>query len=98
MKLSEEEKEKYCSLNISDLDEYRYIPLRLTEDERKYLNVLESALEVVEYTENVDIEYSYSFSLNNHHLKGKNKKARVLECLNDLFSITSGLMVLFFSI
>ncbi|GIM01993.1 hypothetical protein Vretimale_6695 [Volvox reticuliferus] len=59
----------------------RYIPLRLSHDERKLLRLLESALNVSEYTDKVDI------------LTWRNKNQRVNAQIRDLCAILSGLMV-----
>lgn len=61
-----------------------YIPMRLTVDERRLLNVLENALEVCEYTDTVDVTYSHT---------GKSKHSRIVASLVDILSIASGLLV-----
>lgn len=61
-----------------------YIPMRLTVDERRLLNVLENALEVCEYTDTVDVTYSHT---------GKSKYSRIMSSLVDILSIASGLLV-----
>ena len=66
------------------IERFNYIPLRLSDQERKYLTVLESALEVCEYTDNVDVVFSHS---------RKPRKARIIDSLNDILSISSGLIV-----
>lgn len=66
------------------LKKYDFIPMRLTETERKYLQVLENALEVCEYTDVVDVTFS--------HTK-KSKLSRILESLVDVLSISCGLLV-----
>ncbi len=63
---------------------FDFIPMRLTETERKYLQVLENALEVCEYTDVVDVTFS--------HTK-KSKLSRILESLVDVLSISCGLLV-----
>ena len=62
----------------------KFIPLRLDEDERKLLKVLENALEVCEYTDTVDVTFS--------HLK-KSKASRMWTSLIDILNINSGLLI-----
>ena len=59
-----------------------FIPLRLSEDERSLLRVLEGALSVSEYTDKVDI-FSYR----------SDKAARVVEQLGNALAIMSGMVV-----
>ena len=61
-----------------------FIPLRLDADERKLLKVLESALEVCEYTDTVDVTFS--------HLK-KSKASRMWTSLIDILNINQGLLI-----
>ena len=60
----------------------RTIPLRLSEEERSILRVLEGALTVSEYTDKVDV-FSYR----------SNKVARIQQQLGDVFAILSGMLV-----
>ena len=62
----------------------KHIPMRLTEDERRLLSVLENALEVCEYTDTVDVTYSHT---------GKSKQSRIIASLIDVLSISCGLLV-----
>jgi hypothetical protein len=55
--------------------------MRLTEDERVLLNILENALDVSEYTDTVDV------------FARKPKSDRIISGLVDILSISSGLMV-----
>lgn len=59
----------------------RYVPLRLSHDERKLLRLLESALNVSEYTDKVDI------------LTWRSKNQRIHAQIRDLCAILSGLVV-----
>ena len=65
----------------------KHIPMRLTEDERRLLSVLENALEVCEYTDTVDVTYSHT---------GKSKQSRIIASLIDVLSISCGLLVRLF--
>ena len=58
------------------------IPLRLSDEERSMLRVLEGALTVSEYTDKVDI---ISFR--------SNKANRILQQLGDMFAVLSGMLV-----
>jgi hypothetical protein len=55
--------------------------MRLTEEERVLLNILENALDVSEYTDTVDV------------FARKPKSDRIIAGLVDILSISSGLMV-----
>eukprot|EP00457_Paulinella_chromatophora_P002697 gb/GEZN01002702.1/.p1 GENE.gb/GEZN01002702.1/~~gb/GEZN01002702.1/.p1 ORF type:complete len:509 (+),score=75.79 gb/GEZN01002702.1/:475-2001(+) len=57
----------------------KFIPLRLDEDERKLLGILESAMDVSEYTDNIDI-FQYN-----------SKEKRIAKELSDIAGIISGL-------
>ncbi|CRH02531.1 conserved protein, unknown function [Plasmodium relictum] len=59
----------------------KFIPLRLTYEERLYLRLLESALEVSEYTDKIDILHS------------GNKSKKIVKEIKTLCSILSGLVI-----
>lgn len=63
------------------IERSKYIPLRLTFDERKYLRLLESALNVCEYTDKIDV-IVYS-----------NKAKRIVVQIKEICSILSGLVL-----
>lgn len=60
----------------------KYIPLRLTLPERKYLRLLEAALSVSEYTDKID---TLSF--------GQSKAKRIVAQIKELCAIMSGLLL-----
>lgn len=62
----------------------RYIPLRLTAEERQYLVILDQALEVCEYTDIVDVTFS--------HLR-TSKQSRIMSSLVELLAIKCGLIM-----
>lgn len=70
------------ALGDSFIERSKYIPLRLTYDERKYLRLLEAGLSVCEYTDKIDI-LSYSQS----------KSKRIVAQIKELCSILSGLVL-----
>lgn len=76
--------QRSSSRKIAITDIATYIPLRLSEGERKLLVVLENALEVCEYTDVVDVTFSHT---------RKSKQSRIIESLIDTLSISCGLMV-----
>lgn len=69
------------SLLLAIKEHARYVPLRLTVDERKLLHLLEAALNVSEYTDKVDI------------LVYSNKTKRMVAQLKEMCSILAGLVV-----
>ncbi|PPQ75909.1 hypothetical protein CVT26_000174, partial [Gymnopilus dilepis] len=64
------------------IDRAKYIPLRLTLPERKFLRLLEAALNVSEYTDKID---TIGFGLS--------KTKRIVHQIRELCAIMSGLMV-----
>jgi len=64
------------------IDRAQYIPLRLTYGERKYLRLLDAALQVSEYTDKIDtIGY------------GLSKPKRIVHQIRELCAILSGLVL-----
>ena len=59
----------------------KFIPMRLTPEERQILEVLENALHVSDYTDTVDV------------FARSHKRSRIFEGLKDVLSIATGLMV-----
>jgi hypothetical protein len=64
------------------VDRAKYIPLRLTIGERKYLRLLEATLTVSEYTDKIDI---IGFGLS--------KTKRIVHQIRELCAIMSGLLL-----
>ncbi|KAG6828492.1 hypothetical protein H0H92_007807 [Tricholoma furcatifolium] len=64
------------------LERAKYIPLRLTLGERKYLRLLEAALNVSEYTDKID---TIGFGLS--------KAKRIVQQIRELCAIMSGLLL-----
>lgn len=64
------------------LERSRYIPLRLTYEERKFLRLAEAALSVSEYTDRVD---TLGFGLS--------KAKRIVQQIRELCAILSGLVL-----
>lgn len=67
------------------LDRYKYIPLRLTADERTLLQLVERAMDVSEYTDKVDVSSDY------FGYRVGPKDQVIKRELEDVFSILSGL-------
>jgi hypothetical protein len=63
------------------LERSKYIPLRLTLDERKFLRLLDAALTVSEYTDKIDV------------IIYNNKNKRIVHQIKELCSILSGLVL-----
>ena len=64
------------------IERSRYIPLRLSYEERKYLRLVEAALSVSEYTDKVD---TLGFGLS--------KAKRIVHQIRELCAILSGLVL-----
>jgi len=84
------------------VDRCKYIPLRLNSEERVLLNILEGALEVSEYTDNVDVsdsDYgrgSWGFSMwsqpySRHERSGPSRSELILKELREVFDLLIGL-------
>ena len=67
-------------LNIL-MENSKFIPLRLTHEERHLLRLLEAALQVSEYTDRVDI------------LSSRSKSKRIVEQLKEICSVLTGLVI-----
>lgn len=84
--VSKDHSEGGSSSGISMMDRARFIPLRLTGAERILLAVIEGALSVSEYTDNVDV------STNNYYARqAYDKTETIISELEDLCQIILGL-------
>lgn len=63
------------------LERSRYIPLRLTLEERKYMRLVKNTMDVSEYTDRIDI------------LRWRNKTKRIHAQLKEICAILTGLVV-----
>eukprot|EP00026_Physarum_polycephalum_P004946 Phypoly_transcript_04972.p1 GENE.Phypoly_transcript_04972~~Phypoly_transcript_04972.p1 ORF type:complete len:625 (+),score=68.93 Phypoly_transcript_04972:53-1876(+) len=84
------------------IERCKYIPLRLDEEERQLLNILEGALEVSEYTDNVDVADSdyggryWGFSFwsqpySKHERGGPSRGELIKQQLQEVFDLLTGL-------
>eukprot|EP00924_Labyrinthula_sp_SR-Ha-C_P016805 maker-scaffold_6-snap-gene-15.19-mRNA-1 protein AED:0.01 eAED:0.01 QI:358/1/1/1/0.5/0.33/3/236/530 len=72
--------------HLIDEERAKYIPLRLTHDERMLLRVIQGALEVSSYTDAVDV------STNNYFARSRYDKSEIIiEELEDIFQVINGL-------
>ncbi|KAJ3272874.1 hypothetical protein HDV01_005197 [Terramyces sp. JEL0728] len=72
----------HAAISVTDfVDRSKFIPLRLTYDERKYLRLLEAGLNVCEYTDKIDVIVYGS------------KSKRIVMQIKELCSILSGLVL-----
>ncbi|ODQ78984.1 hypothetical protein BABINDRAFT_8606 [Babjeviella inositovora NRRL Y-12698] len=75
-------KDELLQQHLGKLREHaKYIPMRLTSEERKLLRLLEAALNVSEYTDRIDI------------LSYKTKAKRIISEIKEVCSILAGLVV-----
>ncbi|KAJ1553043.1 hypothetical protein HK405_009130, partial [Cladochytrium tenue] len=81
MEITEDDVEPVAPLGDVFVERAKYIPVRLTLDERKFLRLLEAALNVSEYTDKVDI------------LTYGSKTRRQVAQIQELCSIISGLVL-----
>lgn len=65
-----------------DASQYAFVPLRLTAEERNFLKILESALNVSEYTDNVD-------TMTRYRIGGRT----IVEGVREIYAILTGLGV-----
>nr|BAK00813.1 predicted protein [Hordeum vulgare subsp. vulgare] len=73
--------EDYAKYKEALLDRCKFTPIRLNQKERKFLRLVESALNVSEYTDKIDI------------LSYKSKAERITEQLEDICATLLGLVV-----
>eukprot|EP01103_Thecamoeba_quadrilineata_P011361 TRINITY_DN2696_c0_g1_i1.p1 TRINITY_DN2696_c0_g1~~TRINITY_DN2696_c0_g1_i1.p1 ORF type:complete len:650 (+),score=159.89 TRINITY_DN2696_c0_g1_i1:115-1950(+) len=78
-------------------EKIKWIPLRLTTEERGLLHLLEGALNVSEYTDKVDVmdnNYGFGFSFNRYSSSSRvSKPDRIKYELEEIFNTLSGLDV-----
>ena len=81
------------------MEQLKFIPLRLSAEERKLLSLLEGALEISEYTDKVDVSRTmtgwgygfFSFSSFGRSTDSDRKEAVIHRELKEVFALISGL-------
>lgn len=74
----------------------KFIPMRLLEEERKLLRLIEGAMEISEYTDKVDVSnndygFGFMFFYSNREVAPRNKDDIIKRELDEIFSLLMGL-------
>ena len=75
----------------------KWVPMRLTDDERKLLHILEGALEVSQYTDKVDVSFDYygwNTGSSGYYSSSSYKKQAIIDAeISKLLDLITGLCV-----